>query len=81
MPGQFYRQRRLYIEWVYERFGHVGKEWYGLICGDWPIIALFRDRTFYHNVATYGLCVGPLEIGLFIDFRTEDEKRREALEE
>lgn len=86
MPGQFHRRRYFYVELHKpERtcFGHIGKEWYGLMLGkDRPVLAAFNDRTFYHNVGTYGVCVTPwLEIGLFIDFRDEKAMRQDILGE
>lgn len=76
MPGQFHRRGYLYAEVQKDQFGHVGKEYAGLVCGRWPLLALFRDRTYYHNVGTFGVCLGPwLELGIFIDFRSEDQAR------
>lgn len=77
MPGQFHRRRYLYAEVHNNRFGHIGKEYCGLVFGRWPILAAFQDRSFYYNVGTFGLCIGPwLEVGLFIDFRSEEDIRK-----
>lgn len=77
MPAQAHRRRYLYLEahrpWEWP-FGHLGKEYIGLVFGRWPLLAAFRDRTFYYDVGTFGICLGPwLELGLFIDFRSVDE--------
>jgi len=79
MPGQFHRRRYLYAEVHKDIFGHMGKEYLGLVCGRWPVLAAFRDRSFYYNVGTFGLCLGPIEVGLFIDFRSHEEMKRDTV--
>jgi hypothetical protein len=58
----------------------MGKDWFGLVFGRWPLLAFFQDRTFYYNVGTFGISVGPwLDIGLFIDFRSIEEIMKDNL--
>ena len=78
MPGQFHRRRYLYVEIHKEVFGHIGKDYYGLVVGRWPLLCAFRDLTFYYDVGTFGVMLGPwLEVGLFVDFRNEEQIRRD----
>lgn len=71
MPGQHYKHW-----WFYFNikpgvsFQHVGKEWYGLIFNRWPILAAFRDRTWYEPATSAGIVLcGFVEVGVFIEWK------------
>ena len=60
--------------------GRVGARFYGLVWHRYPLLAVFADDSWYNPAITFGLAVGPLEIGCCLLIRSFDQRDAEASE-
>lgn len=76
MPSAKHKHRWLYLNLVPAPFQHVGKRFYGLVLGRWPLIAFFIDDTWYDPATSIGIAVlGVIEAGLFIEHGRAETQR------
>jgi hypothetical protein len=53
--------------------GRCGASWYGLVSDNTPLLAFFVDDGWYKPALSFGLAVGPFELGLFLSFRSSTD--------
>ncbi len=55
----------------------IGARWYGLTWDNTPLLALYVDDAFYEPARSVGLAVGPLEVGVFMSYRSQSPANAE----
>ena len=70
MPSAHIKHWWLYLNLKPHFAQHVGKRFYGLVWGRWPVLAWFIDDTWYEPATSAGLCaIGFVECGVFIEHK------------